>query len=73
MQKHIIILYHTIKFIKRQFSIGLIQWGKGKVKGEGAILFIIAFLIFLGATLTYTGLPPGSGISDSMGIDPTIE
>jgi hypothetical protein len=43
------------------------------MKGEGAIVFIIAFLIFLAATLAYTELPPGNMISDSMGIDPTIE
>jgi hypothetical protein len=43
------------------------------MKGEGAIVFIIAFVIFLAATLAYTELPPGSAISDSMGIDATIE
>jgi hypothetical protein len=43
------------------------------MKGEGAIVFIIAFAIFLAATSAYTGLPPGNGISDSMGIDPSIE
>ena len=43
------------------------------MKGEGAIVFIIAFVIFLAATLAYTELPPGNVISDSMGIDPTIE
>jgi hypothetical protein len=43
------------------------------MKGEGAIVFIIAFIIFLAATLAYTELPPGNAISDSMDIDPTIE
>ena len=43
------------------------------MKGEGAIVFIIAFLIFLAATFAYTELPPGNAISNSMGIDPTIE
>jgi len=43
------------------------------MKGEGAIVFIIAFVIFLAATLAYVELPPGNGISDAMGIDPTIE
>jgi len=43
------------------------------MKGEGAIVFIIAFLIFLAATLSYSGLPPGNGISNAMDIDPTIE
>jgi hypothetical protein len=43
------------------------------MKGEGAIVFIIAFLIFLAATLSYAELPPGNGISSSIGIDPTIE
>jgi len=28
------------------------------MKGEGAIVFIIAFVIFLTATLAYTELPP---------------
>ena len=43
------------------------------MKGEGAIVFIIAFVIFLAATLAYTELPPGNTVSDAMGIDPTIE
>ena len=43
------------------------------MKGEGAIVFIIVFVIFLAATLAYTGLPPGNAISDSMSIYPTIE
>jgi hypothetical protein len=43
------------------------------MKGEGAIVFIIAFLIFLAATLAYAELPPGNAISNSMGIDPAIE
>jgi hypothetical protein len=43
------------------------------MKGEGAMVFIIAFVIFLAATVAYAQLPPGSAISDSMGIDSTIE
>ena len=43
------------------------------MKGEGAIVFIITFLIFLAATLSYSGLPPGSGIGNAMDIDPTIK
>jgi len=43
------------------------------MKGEGAIVFIIAFIIFLVVTLAYDGLPPGNAISDAMGIDPTIQ
>ncbi|MGB9675562.1 MAG: hypothetical protein ACPL0C_00060 [Candidatus Bathyarchaeales archaeon] len=43
------------------------------MKGEGAIVFVITFLIFLAATFAYADLPPGNMISDSMGIDPTLE
>jgi hypothetical protein len=43
------------------------------MKGEGVIVFIIAFVIFLAITLAYTELPPGNAISDAMGIDPTVE
>jgi len=43
------------------------------MKGEGAIVFVMAFLIFLAANFAYVDLPPGSMISDSMGIDPTLE
>jgi hypothetical protein len=43
------------------------------MRGEGAIVFIIAFVIFLAATLAYAELPPGNSISDAMGIDSTIE
>jgi hypothetical protein len=43
------------------------------MKGEGAIVFIIAFVIFLAATLAYPGLPPSNAITDAIGIDPTIE
>jgi hypothetical protein len=42
------------------------------MKGEGAIVFLIAFIIFLAATFAYTELPPGNMISDAMGIDPSI-
>ncbi len=40
---------------------------------KGAIVFLIAFVIFLAATLAYAELPPGNMISDAMGIDSTIE
>jgi len=40
---------------------------------KGAIIFIIAFVIFLAATLVYSELPAGNAISDAMGIDPTVE
>lgn len=43
------------------------------MKGEGAIVFIAAFIIFLALTLAYAGLPPGNAISDAMGIDATVE
>jgi len=43
------------------------------MRGEGAIVFIVIFLIFLVATLAYTELPPGNMVSDAMGIDPTVE
>lgn len=42
------------------------------MRGEGAIVFLIAFVIFLAATLAYASLPPGSTIADAMGIDPNI-
>jgi uncharacterized membrane-anchored protein YitT (DUF2179 family) len=40
---------------------------------RGAIVFIIAFVIFLAATLAYSELPVGNAISDAVGIDPTVE
>ena len=40
---------------------------------RGAIIFIIAFVIFLAVTLAYPELPPGKAISDAIGIDPTVE
>jgi hypothetical protein len=43
------------------------------MKGEGAIVFVIAFVIFLAITFAYTELPPGYAISDAMGIDSTVE
>jgi len=43
------------------------------MRGEGAIVFIIVFVIFLAATLAYAELPPGNSISDAMGIDSTVE
>jgi heme/copper-type cytochrome/quinol oxidase subunit 2 len=42
------------------------------MKGEGAIVFIIAFLVFLAITFAYAELPPGNMISDAMGIDPDL-
>jgi len=47
--------------------------GRNSMKGEGAIVFIKAFVIFLAATLAYTEPPPGNAISDAMSIDSTIE
>jgi len=46
---------------------------KKDMKAEGAIVFLIAFMIFLVATLAYTGLPIGNSISDAMDTDPTFE
>lgn len=40
---------------------------------KGAIVFIIAFLIFLAVTFAYNEMPPGNMISDAMGIESTIE
>jgi hypothetical protein len=40
---------------------------------KGAIVFIITFAIFLAVTLAYPELPVGKTISDSIGIDPTVE
>lgn len=40
---------------------------------KGAIVFVIAFVIFLVATLAYPELPLGNMISDAMGIDPAVE
>ncbi|HVP92490.1 MAG TPA: hypothetical protein VMS94_01975 [Acidobacteriota bacterium] len=42
------------------------------MKGEGAIVFIIVFVVFLAITFAYTELPPGNMISDAMGIDPNL-
>jgi phage shock protein PspC (stress-responsive transcriptional regulator) len=42
------------------------------MRGEGAIVFIIVFVVFLAITFAYPGLPPGSTISNSMGIDPNL-
>jgi len=43
------------------------------MRGEGAIVFIIVFVVLLVATLAYAELPPGNSISDAMGIDSTVE
>ena len=40
---------------------------------KGAIVFLIAFVIFLVATFGYPELPPGNMITDAIDIDPTIE
>lgn len=40
---------------------------------RGAIVFVIAFVIFLVVTFAYTDLPPGNIITDAMDIDPTVE
>ena len=41
---------------------------------KGAIIFVVAFLIFLAITLfVINELPPGNAISDALGIDQTIE
>jgi hypothetical protein len=41
---------------------------------KGAVVFIIAFLIFLAVTLfVIKEFPPGNIISDTFGIDPTYE
>ena len=40
---------------------------------KGAIVFVIAFVIFLAVTLAYPELPVGRLISDAMGIDPVVE
>ncbi|NWG11650.1 hypothetical protein HXY33_07925 [Candidatus Bathyarchaeota archaeon] len=38
------------------------------MKGEGAIVFLVAFVIFLAATFAYPELPLGNAISDAIGI-----
>jgi len=43
------------------------------MKGEGAIVFLIAFIIFLAVTFAYPGLPLGSTISDAIGIPSDIQ
>jgi hypothetical protein len=40
---------------------------------RGAIVFVIAFVIFLAVTFAYPELPPGNIITDAMDIDPTVE
>lgn len=42
------------------------------MKGEGAIVFLIAFVIFIAITFAYPELPLGNMISDAMGIDSSI-
>ena len=38
------------------------------MKGEGAIVFLIAFVIFLAVTFAYTELPVGNMISDALAV-----
>jgi len=41
---------------------------------KGAVVFVVAFVIFLAVTLfAYNELPLGNAISDALGIDPTWE
>lgn len=41
---------------------------------KGAIVFVVAFIIFLALTLfAYNELPPGNIISDAVGLDPDVE
>ncbi len=42
------------------------------MKGEGAIVFVIAFVVFLAITFAYPALPLGYMISDAMGIESTL-
>jgi hypothetical protein len=42
------------------------------MKGEGAIVFVITFVVFIAITFAYTELPPGKMISDAMGISSTL-
>jgi hypothetical protein len=38
------------------------------MKGEGAIVFLVAFIIFVAITFAYPGLPVGNYIADAFGI-----
>ena len=40
---------------------------------KGAIVFVVAFIIFLAATLAYPELPPGRQIYDLLGVEETTE
>jgi len=42
------------------------------MKGEGAIVFILAFMAFLAITFAYAELPPGYMISDAIGVPPDL-
>lgn len=42
------------------------------MKGEGAIVFILVFVVFLAITFAYVELPPGKMISDAMGVSPDL-
>ncbi len=42
------------------------------MKGEGAIVFLVAFVVFLAATFAYPSLPLGSTITEAMDIDPDL-
>ncbi|NWF87211.1 hypothetical protein HXY32_05320 [Candidatus Bathyarchaeota archaeon] len=43
------------------------------MKGEGAIVFVIAFIVFLAVTFAYPELPLGSTISGAMGINSDVQ
>lgn len=40
---------------------------------KGAIVFVVAFIIFLAATLAYPELPPGRQIYDILGVEESTE
>jgi predicted membrane channel-forming protein YqfA (hemolysin III family) len=40
---------------------------------RGAIIFLIAFVIFFVVSLTYPGMPPGRQIYDALGVEDVTE
>jgi len=42
------------------------------MKGEGAIVFILVFVVFLAITFAYPDIPVGGMISDAIGVDPNL-
>lgn len=40
---------------------------------KGAIIFLVVFFAFFGATLAYAEIPLGNMISDAINIDPTVD